>query len=230
MISLSAVQDKLDTHLRTVDELAGFDSILLDFCISHINDLNFKLKNGPPQISNQTYLAENALKAISNVRQNNSMRIQYKSIFNSCLVLQVSYFTSAVEAIFHYTINRLITSNKTPYTIEALKQKNNINFQNMASTIKTYCKYLNLEIIKNSTVNNISLAQCCRHTIVHSLSIADQKFISQTQMLTPRDIKRNMTLDEKIFFSSSELQFVKLAMQTFISDLCDKIKAQLEIE
>lgn len=137
-------------------------------------------------------------------------------------MLQVSYFTSAIEDIFYYVLNRLIISNKIGSTPEELKQRNDINFQNMSSTIKTYKKYLGFEIVRNSTVNTISLAQSSRHAIVHSLSIADQKFISQIH--TPRDIKRNITLNEKIQFTSSELEYVKLAMQNFISELCSKIQ------
>lgn len=145
-------------------------------------------------------------------------------MFNSCLVLQVSYFTSIVDDIFHHTIGRLNSHNQRPdLNINLLKQNNDVNFQNMNSILKTYKKYLNVEINKNSLCNTIILAQCSRHAIVHSLGKADQKFINQTEPSRPRDIKQKFELDEKIQFSSSELEFVKYAMQEFISNLCEKI-------
>lgn len=224
MITLSKIEERFEEHLRTVDELISFDRIILDLCINHIDNLNERLKTGPFGINNPLYLAENTLQTIKNVRQNDSLRINYLSMFNSCLVLQVSYFTSIVDDIFHHTIGRLNSHNQRPdLNISLLKQNNDVNFQNMNSILKTYKKYLNIEINKNSICNTIILAQCSRHAIVHSLGKADQKFINQTEPSRPRDIKQKFELDEKIQFTSSELEFVKYAMQEFISNLCEKI-------
>lgn len=145
-------------------------------------------------------------------------------MFNSCLVLQVSYFTSIIDDVFHHTIGRLNSHNQRPeLNINLLKQNNDVNFQNMNSILKTFKKYLDIEIEKNSICNTIILAQSSRHAIVHSLGRADQKFINQTNSSKPRDIKQNFELDEKIQFTDSELGFVKYAMQEFVSKLCEKI-------
>jgi hypothetical protein len=224
MTTLSKIEERFEEHLRTVDELISFDRIILDLCINHIDNLNERLKSGPFGINNPLYLAENTLQTIKNVRQNDSLRTNYLSMFNSCLVLQVSYFTSIVDDIFHHTIGRLNSHNQRPdLNLNLLKQNNDVNFQNMNSILKTYKKYLNVEINKNSICNTIILAQCSRHAIVHSLGKADQKFINQTEPSRPRDIKQKFELDEKIQFTSSELEFVKYAMQEFISNLCEKI-------
>ena len=55
--------------------------------------------------------------------------------------------------------------------------------------MKTYKKYLDIEIKKDSICNTIILAQCSRHAIVHSSGFADQKFINQINPARPRDIK-----------------------------------------
>jgi hypothetical protein len=231
MNTLQKIEETFDLHLRSVDELVSFDKIILDVCINHIDVLNERLKSGPFKITNPTYLAENTLKAIKNIRQNNSLQAKYLSMFNSCLVLQVSYFTSIIEDVFKHTTKKLHDSNLRPdLDIETLKQKNDVNFQNMSSLIRTFKKYLNVEIERDSLCNTIILAQSSRHAIVHSLGIADQKFIVQINSAMPRDVKHGFVLGEKIQFSSSELNYIKLAMQIFVTNLCDKIKAAHQIE
>ncbi|AFL79725.1 hypothetical protein Aeqsu_0201 [Aequorivita sublithincola DSM 14238] len=224
MNTLQKIEDRFDEHLRTVDELISFDKIILDLCINHIENLNERLKSGPFEINNPLYLAEGTLQTMKTVRENNSLRIKYLSMFNSCLVLQVSYFTSIVDDIFKHTIYRLNSHNQRPdLDIKLIKQNNDVNFQNMNSIMKTYKKYLNIEIKKDSICNTIILAQCSRHAIVHSLGFADQKFINQINPARPRDIKLQIEPNEKIQYSSSELQFVKYAMQEFVSKLCESI-------
>ena len=68
------------------------------------------------------------------------------------------------------------------------------------------------------------MAQASRHAIVHSLGMSDERFLKQIHDAEPRDIKHHFTKDQEITFSSSELEFVKLSMQEFISELCQKIK------
>lgn len=231
MTTLQEIEERFDQHLRTVDELISFDRLILDVCIHHIESLNEQLKGVPFKIINPAYLAENALKTIKNVRNNDSLRTNYLSMFNSCLVLQVSYFTSIIDDIFKHTCYCLnYAKDRQDLDPEILKSKNDINFQNMLSTIKAYKKYLDIDIEKTSIYNTIILAQSSRHAIVHSLGRADKKFLLQIKSALPRDIKVSFTLDEKIQFSSKELEFVKLAMQLFISSLCNKIKAKHKVK
>lgn len=231
MTTLSDIEERFDQHLRTVDELISFDRIILDVCINQIDSLNERLKGGPFKITNPSFLAEGTLKTIKNVRNNDSLRTNYLSMFNSCLVLQVSYFTSIIDDIFKHTCYYLhYSKGRQDLDTEFLKTKNDVNFQNMFSTIKTYKKYLDIDIEKNSITNTIILAQSSRHVIVHSLGQADKKFIEQTITATPRDIKHNFTINEKIQFSSSELEFVKFAMQEFVSNLCERVKAKHNVK
>lgn len=231
MNTLLKIEDRFDEHLRTVDELISFDKIILDLCINHIENLNERLKSGPFEINNPLYLAEGTLQTMKTVRENNSLRIKYLSMFNSCLVLQVSYFTSIVDDIFKHSIFKLNSLNQRPeLDIKMIKRNNDVNFQNMNSIMKTYKKYLDIEIKKDSICNTIILAQCSRHAIVHSLGFADQKFTNQINPARPRDIKPQIELNEKIQYSASELQFVKYAMEEFVSNLCDNIKEKHNIK
>lgn len=119
---------------------------------------------------------------------------------------------------------------KIEFNREEAKKKNDINFQNMPSIIKTFKNYLKIEIDKDNICNTVTLALLSRHTIVHSLSIIDQIFLNKIHNTTPRDIKHVFILGERIQFSDSELEFVRFSMLLFISNICDKIKSKYDIE
>ena len=228
--TLKNIEDRFEHHLRSVDELVSFDKLILDTCIGHIDMLNEKLKRGPAQITNQAFLAENTLSAIKNVRQHNSLRHHYISMFNSCVVLQVSYFTSTIHDIFKHTAQCLQhTGQRNDLDEETLKSKNDINFQNMKSTIRTFKKYLDIEIAQTQVMNTVILAQCSRHALVHSLGKADAKFIQQINQARPRDIKQRIDLDEKLQFTEQELLYIKTAMKMFAANLCVTIKNRYQI-
>jgi hypothetical protein len=251
-ITLLEIEERFESQLKSIDELANFDRFVLDLCINHIETLNERLKNGPPQITNQTYLAENTLSTIKTIRQNDSLRIQYQSIFNSCLVLQVSYFTSTLHDIFRQAFQRLAETNKLPEIKDDLKltfkeltdfsfnltnnigelilKKKEISFQDMQSICKAYKTYFDITIDKDQKCNTIILAQASRHAIVHALGKADEKFLRQISDAKPRDIKQNFSSNEDIKFSASELEFVKLAMLVFVQELREKFNSKYQLE
>jgi hypothetical protein len=223
--TLRVIEERFENQLRSVEELVSFDRTILDLCVSHLEGLNEKLKKGPFGITNPTYLAENTLKAIRNVRENDSLRVHYLSMFNSCLVLQVSYFTSAIADVFKYSCASLNSrGDREDLNEDILKQKNDINFQNMHSIIRTFKKYLNVEINKDNLCNTIILALSSRHAIVHSMGRVDDKFLTQIDNAVPRDIKHEFSFNDKIQFSQSELEFVRLAMLQFLCNLKDQIR------
>lgn len=251
-ITLLEIEERFESQLKSIDELANFDRFVLDLCINHIETLNERLKNGPPQVTNQAYLAENTLKVIKSIRQNDSLRIQYQSIFNSCLVLQVSYFTSTLHDFFRQAFQTLAEKNLLPEIKDDLKlsfkeltdfsfnltnnigelilRKKEISFQDMQSICKAYKTYFDIIIDKDQKCNTIILAQASRHAIVHALSKADDKFLRQISEAAPRDIKHNFTCNEDIKFSASELEFVKLAMLVFIQELREKFQKKYQLE
>ena len=99
----------------------------------------------------------------------------------------------------------------------------------MQSVIRTFKRYLDIDIVKDQITNTITMAQASRHALVHSLGLVDEKFIVLADQAKPRDIKQSFALNDKISFSASELEFVKLAMQHFISRLCEEIKNRFNV-
>lgn len=222
-MALNKIVDELEKNLKSVDELINFDKIILDFSINQIDKLNEKLKNGPCKIDNPYLLAENTSKAIKNVRENNSLRIQYQSVFNSCLVLQVSYFTNALEEIFKYCLE----TNYRDKFENIPPAKRDFNFQNIHSSKKAFEKSFSYKFQNSSKLNTIILALCSRHAIVHSLGKADQKFLNHTNPARPRDIKHEFELHQEIQYTPSELEFIRLSMIDFINDLSEDLTKKL---
>lgn len=213
--------DGFKSHIDTVKSLMSFDNILIDFCITQIENLNEKIKNNKEiQITNVYFLPEATLKQLRLIKQHDSFKIQYESIYNQCLVLVVSYFTSTVKDLFrdalqYYSDKKrdcLKTINaELKFTFEELEsygfdlsksvgeliiKKKNLSFQDMQSICREFQTYFNVKIEKNDIVDNIILAQASRHAIVHSLSIADEKFMNQISQSQTRTLKRNISLND----------------------------------
>jgi len=250
--TLLEIEERFENQLKSIEELANFDRFILDFCINHIQSLNERLRTGPPEITNQYYLAENTLKSIKAIRENDSLRINYQSIFNSCLVLQVSYFTSTLNDLFKHAFQFLaergllpeikddlkltfkeledVSFNLTTNIADMILKKKEISFQDMQSICKVYKHYFDIDIEKDTQCNTIILAQASRHAIVHSLGKADERFLRQISAAYPRDLKQDFVLDQEIKFSSSELEFIKFAMLVFVKELREKFVIKYSIE
>jgi hypothetical protein len=240
MQSLLEIENRFEKQLETIEQLVDFDRQIQDICVSHIENLNSKLKRAPFQITNPIYLADNAIQAIKNIRQHDSLRKHYQSIFNSCLVLQISYFTSILQDIFEYTFQYLSTNGLLPHMVDSEKPENyleelinnkkSISFQNMESVCKSYKRYLDIDISRDQKFNTIVLAVASRHAIVHASGRADRKFLQQISNANPRDIKNMLVENEEIQFSSTELSYVKFATLVFIQELRDKFKMKYSLE
>lgn len=236
--------DSFTSHIESVKSLMTFDNILLDFCITQIEQLNDKIINNKEiKITNVQFLPGITLKQLKTIKQNDSMRIQYESIYNQCLVLIVSYFTSSVKDLFRDSL-QYYSEKKHEYlkcinaelkfTFEELEaynfnlsksvgdiiiKKRNLTFQDMQSISREFQTYFGIKIEKNKIVDNIILAQASRHAIVHSLSIADEKFINQISQTNTRTIKPLINLDDELKFTPSEIEEVMNNMREFLSNI-----------
>ena len=76
---------------------------------------------------------------------------------------------------------------------------------------------------KDSTVNNIILAQACRHVIVHAGGEVTPKLLRQISSAVPRDIKIEMVGNATVQFSQQEIQAVADSMMRYLIALVEKI-------
>lgn len=247
---LSKIKEGFILNSESVKELMNFDRKILDFCIVYFDTLNKNLRN--LGITNALMLAENASNGLNRIREHDSMRPQYESIFNQCLVLLVSHYTVMMEEFFKCAIDILIVENKDNFndnedsikiSLNELKsmdfdlsgnfgdlllKKKEISFQDMQSMNRTFKQYLGFSLPVDNTLNNIIIAQAARHTIVHSLAIADSKFINQIRNLSPREIKPDIKKNETIKITPDEINIIDECMRQTLDFSIAQIKERIK--
>lgn len=246
---LLEIEESFERQAEFVEELMDFDKFILEFCISSIEQLNERLKNGAPKIINPTYLADNVLQNLRNIRNNESMKRHYKTMYNQGIVLLVSHFTSTLTEIFKKSvqhagnIGKLQISDDIKFNFKELQdlsfnlqnsigdlilKKKEISFQDMQSAHRAFKNYLDIDIPKDEKLNDIILAHAVRHCIVHNLGFVNDKLLAQVSTALPRSLKKDMKLNDSIQISKSEINFVKFAMLTYFQDLIEVISQKLQ--
>jgi len=224
--SFIQIETTLKQNIEDVKKLAGFDNVILDFSISAIRDLQGKLSK--IDINNPNLMASTTLTMLENIRSNKSLRPQYETIFNQCVVLQVSVFASSVGDLFRSAIDILIDTGKSnelkdeefklsvreleefEYRLDGrigqlVAEKNDISFQDMKSINRAFRKYFSVSIPKDEITNNIIIAQAARNVIVHDAAACNDRLRKQVSGAIPRDIKSNLSDIQRIQFDPNEI-------------------------
>ncbi len=243
----------LNSNIQSISELMNFDRSILDFCILQLELLDSNIKeNKEIQITNVRFFPTNTLIQLKNIKQNQSFISRYGTIYNQCIVLLISYMTSSLTEIFKETFKYLAKNHKSKIqgastelklTIEELAyvdfnltdsigdfilKKKNVSFQDMQSTLKEFQNYFGVKFERNKNIDNIILAQAARHSIVHSLAIADEKFINQVKQTSLRTIKNSIELNDEIQFSIDEIEEVVNDIKEFIGTIAKKLIELIE--
>lgn len=237
---------------NSVIQLMNFDRVLLDFCIGQIEMLDSRLKsNMDISVTNAIYFPGVTLNALNDIRKNDSMRLEYQHIFNQCLVLSISYFSSTIHTLFKKAISYACTNcpelltasnegikitfdelklyhfNLTDTLGDLILKKKDISFQDMQSTHKAFNDFFNINLPRDKDVNNIILGQAARHSIVHASAIADEKFMKQIKDCNPRDIKIDIIAESAIEFYPDEINCVKDCMILYIDRIITLIEDKI---
>ena len=96
---LRGIQRGFGQNVESVHELLGFDRLILDTAIGWMEGVRDGLRK-QHGIENQWLVPESGIQALRQIRQNDSLRPSYQTMFNQTAVLLVSYFGSAVHDIF----------------------------------------------------------------------------------------------------------------------------------
>lgn len=230
--------------LSSVHDLLNFDRIVLDFAIRQIRDLVERLTRHH-QLDNPRLTAINTLQILEKIRDHDSLRIQYKRVFNQCLVLLVSHFSSTIRDVFQCSIDEAIgierfdkinraqislslqdlksDTDKERSIGEILAVQKDISFQDMQSIARAFQEYFLINIPKDNHVNNIIVAQAFRHGIVHSGAKIDKRLVKQVEHATPRDVKDRVALGEEILFTPDEVSSIGSSMEKYLAGLLNQL-------
>lgn len=232
-------------HIQSVEKLMTFDDDVLSLAITNIEALETKLKNHH-KFDNPHISAQNTLTQLKSFRANKSLQPRYATIFNQALVLLTSYFSSTISDLFKLGVAKVLENNtETQLQKEQIKisfkelQENNfevkdiavenfilakdISFQDTKSISRAFKDYLQIDIKKDENVNEIILGLQCRHVIVHTGAKADANLLHSLKYATPRTLKRDLTIDQKIQFSITEVTTVASAMLKYIENISKEI-------
>jgi hypothetical protein len=237
---VARAQSSFDANLQSVLDLVNFDHVILDTCLSHLNALSEKLEQHH-RLANPYLSARNTIQLITAIRDHDSLRTKYEAMFNQALVLQVSYFASAIHQLFraslahflaHFTDTR-IQREEIRFSVEELRtmdydlrdrianiiiSKKDYSFQDMQSINRAFEECYKFTPNRDANVDNIILAQACRHVIVHAGSIADERMVRQLSNATRRTVKATIIAGKHIQFTPAEIELVGASMRNYVAD------------
>jgi hypothetical protein len=160
---------------------------------------------------------------------------------NQCLVLLVSFFSSSTRALFRALVvkelqssNAQILRERLQFTVadlcadepplselvaDALEENKGISFQDMKGIERGFQTVLGKEPVRDSEVNDIIVAQACRHAIVHAESRADERLLKQIASANPRQLKQDLVLHQEITFTEAEIELVGERMTNYLTKI-----------
>lgn len=242
--SLSAFK----ANVESVHRLMNFDRDVLSHAIEAIEGLQERLER--QGIENPALDATRTLEILRGFRSHDSLRPRYQTIFNQAVVLLVSYFGSAVHDVFRAGVDGALDSAREwpllkeqfRVTFGELKEANydlrsraadllvnakDISFQDMKSIGRAFKENLGVDVERTAGVNDIILAQACRHVIVHAGGVADEGLIRQLSGAHPRTLKPRISLRERIQFSPEEVGRAAEAMTDYLESLEARTQAAI---
>ena len=246
---MTTVLQAFEQHVQSVRRLMNFDRDVLAVTIDHLRILRDDLKKHH-KLDNPHLTAERTLTAIEQIRQNDSLRPRYQTIFNQALVLLVSYFGSAVSDIFRrgaslaienvpespilkqelrLTVGALrgVTADVQGSIPDLLIEFQDISFQDMQSIGRTFRTYFQVDMDRTSAVNDVIVGQACRHVIVHTGGTVDDRLIRQVSSATPRCVKPKLSVGEHVQFTPEEVEKVAESMRTYAAELSSKVSEKV---
>lgn len=236
---IATVIANFEADIVSVYNLMDFDQFIIDVPVSELKEMKAHCEK-----KNLTWAlqkTEKILAFLTGIRVHGSTKLSYKTIYNQCVVLLVSYFGAALEELFKLYTSLLVEQERPHWVDEEVRMPildilesesapsgrigewivstNNISFQDMLSTRRSFEKYLNLAFDKNEIMNNIIVGQACRHIIVHSGAQIDKRFLRQISSAVPRALKSNIPDDGEIDFTREEIRLLGQSTQTFVGSI-----------
>ena len=234
--------ERFQESVKHVQDLAGFDELVLVFAIRKLKDaLEVVSKHG---LTAAIQKVEQALDQLERIRVNKSLEVQYRHMLNQCVVLLVSYFEAAVREIFenslaHFlkagfpkdadTANselkvsidelREISKGNTDRVADMLIRAKGISFQDMKSIHRAFDTLGGLRLKKDANVDTIIFGQACRHVIAHNGGIVNERLQNQVSNAPLSSLNKALVPEEQLWFEAEEIPILGNAMIAYIEKL-----------
>ena len=224
----------------SVISLMDFDKTILEFPIRQLESLLPHFQEH--QLNKAIAKTQRSLDILRGIRSNESTKLAYKTIYNQCVVLLVSYFAATLEDIFKHCIVvalkhdmlpalrkeeislqigdfRRVADDPLGSAADFIVEHHGISFQDMGSVRRNCLKFLHYEPQRTEDVNDIICGQAARHIVVHSGGVINNKFLRQISDAIPRKLKPNMPQSGEIEFAPEEIVHLAASMERYLEQL-----------
>jgi len=232
--------NQFEVNMKLVADLMDFDRFLMGFALSCVERARARLvKSGFDIAANRM---DNSITALRTVRENDSLRSRYDAMTNQCVVLLVSYFSTALEESFKHLLLESIKSDsidlfskeivtitlgqlhKTEFDLsediaEIVSSKDDVSFQDMKSVNRVFKKYIGYNHDRNSDLDNIIYGQAARHIIVHDSGNMNKRFQRQIGSCPNRTIHLTLPKSGTVQFDEDAIQALIESMHKYLTAL-----------
>jgi hypothetical protein len=246
---LQGTLQSFHTNAASVIRLLNFDSEVVHIALSGVRALHETLLRAGFQ--NAALNAHNTLRSLENIKTNDSLEPRYRVIFNQAVVLLVSYFGSALQEMFKIGVaarlrldddSSMLMKEELKLTFRKIRErgwmlndiaadllvdKKDLTFQDMKSVADAFNDYVGVRIPRDQNVNDIIVAQACRHVIVHAGHQVTPKMLHQLRDATPRALKPDLIVGEVVQFTPSEVELVSSSMKVYVNALVDNLSTRI---
>jgi hypothetical protein len=251
------IEDRFNKNIEDVYQLIQLDSHVINTTLIILRNLDENIKKS--NIDNVTMLPGKAIQNLENIKNNDSLKPHYETMYNQSIVLLVSLFASAVSDLFKEGVNQLAKLSGTKTSIDKeikslmkqeikltvdeiigygdklpehigdiIAEKQDISFQDMKSINRAFRTFFSFNMVQDSHVNNIIIAQAARHVIVHDAAKVNKRTRNQVSRAIPRSVKDNLLGVTFIKFEPNEIKEVGNSMLVYFQKLRRNIAESLK--
>ena len=238
----------IEHNIALVRSLLKFDKDIVDVAVGALDAAVRDLEER--KLRSATTPLVNRAQRLKNLATNESLRPQYEAVFNQCVVLLVSYFSSGLHTLLRVSIIMALRLHRdlpvhrqtlevswrslerseggreaifTDLLIAQLK----ISFQDMKSISRAFRDCLDVMVERDLHTDNIIIGQAARHAMEHAGAVVDARMMGQVSAANRRTIKHDLEIGQPLRFTPSEVEVVADSMTEYLKLLCLALDAAL---
>jgi hypothetical protein len=228
-----------EKNATQVYELMDFDEKIVAFLREALAGLVRRQTDATKPIP-PAWSASPLLKLVESIRQNNSLEPYYSQMFNQCLVLLVSHFSSAIRELYMGAVAEGIRertmlpglaeeqlsvriaditepdADLSRELAHLLASKKGTSFQDMQSVARAFNDHLGYQPVKDADTDNIIIAHACRHAIVHDGAQVNSRTIRQIRNTNNATLSVRVHEGERLQFRPTDVQAVGSSMLAYL--------------